>query len=38
MGPDEPVDDIRAGNPPNPKLLDYLSRSLGKGFDVQNDA
>ncbi len=34
----EPVDDIRAGNPPsNPKLLDYLTQEfVGKGFDVQH--
>src|SRR5262249_13211268 len=33
----EPVDDIRAGNPPsNPKLLDRLTAEfLGNGFNVQ---
>jgi hypothetical protein len=33
----EPVDDIRAGNPPsNPKLLDQLTNDfMGSGFDVQ---
>ncbi len=33
----EPVDDIRAGNPPsNPKLLDYLTQEfITHGFDVQ---
>jgi hypothetical protein len=33
----EPVDDIRAGNPPsNPKLLDYLMRTfVENGFNVQ---
>lgn len=34
----EPIDDIRAGNPPsNPKLLDYLTQEfIGHGFDVQH--
>lgn len=33
----EPIDDIRAGNPPsNPKLLDYLTEEfIASGFDVQ---
>lgn len=33
----EPIDDIRAGNPPtNPELLDYLTKEfIAKGFDVQ---
>lgn len=33
----EPIDDIRAGNPPtNPELLDYLTREfLNGGFNVQ---
>ncbi|MCX7700325.1 MAG: DUF1553 domain-containing protein [Gemmataceae bacterium] len=33
----EPIDDIRAGNPPsNPKLLDYLTNEfVASGFDVQ---
>ena len=34
----EPIDDIRAGNPPsNPELLDYLeSEFVSSGFDVQH--
>jgi hypothetical protein len=34
----EPVDDIRAGNPPtNPELLDYLAQEfLASGFDTRN--
>ncbi|MHC4994876.1 MAG: DUF1549 and DUF1553 domain-containing protein, partial [Planctomycetota bacterium] len=34
----EPIDDIRAGNPPtNPELLDYLTgQFIGSGFDVQH--
>ncbi len=34
----EPIDDIRAGNPPsNPALLDWLTRELvTSGFDVQH--
>jgi hypothetical protein len=34
----EPIDDIRAGNPPtNPELLDYLSQEfLESGFDVRH--
>ncbi len=34
----EPLDDIRAGNPPsNPELLDYLTREFVKGgFDVRH--
>ena len=34
----EPVDDIRAGNPPsNPELLDYLTDEfIGSGFDVRH--
>ena len=34
----EPIDDIRAGNPPsNPELLDYLEDELiSSGFDVQH--
>ena len=34
----EPIDDIRAGNPPsNPELLDYLENEFIKsGFDVQH--
>ena len=34
----EPIDDIRAGNPPtNPDLLDYLTqRFISNGFDVQD--
>ena len=34
----EPLDDIRAGNPPtNPELLDRLTREfIDSGFDVQN--
>lgn len=34
----EPIDDIRAGNPPsNPELLDYLEREfVTSGFDVQH--
>ena len=34
----EPIDDIRAGNPPsNPELLDYLeSEFIKSGFDVQH--
>ena len=40
MGPGfiEPVDDIRAGNPPtNPELLDRLTADfIATGFDVQN--
>ena len=33
----EPLDDIRAGNPPsNPELLDYLTKQfVGNGFDVR---
>ena len=33
----EPLDDIRAGNPPtNPELLDYLTdQFIGSGFDVR---
>ncbi len=33
----EPIDDIRAGNPPtNPELLDYLTKEfIAKGFDTQ---
>ncbi len=33
----EPLDDIRAGNPPtNPELLDYLTEQfIGSGFDVR---
>jgi WD40 repeat protein len=33
----EPIDDIRAGNPPtNPQLLDYLTRSfVNSGFNVR---
>ncbi len=33
----EPIDDIRAGNPPsNPELLDYLTREfIDSGFNVQ---
>ena len=33
----EPIDDIRAGNPPtNPELLDYLTRRfISSGFDVR---
>ena len=33
----EPIDDIRAGNPPtNPELLDYLTQEfIRSGFDVQ---
>ncbi len=33
----EPLDDIRAGNPPsNPELLDYLTEQfVGSGFDVR---
>lgn len=33
----EPIDDIRAGNPPtNPELLDYLTKEfIAKGFDAQ---
>jgi WD40 repeat protein len=33
----EPIDDIRAGNPPsNPELMDYLTRQfVGGGFDVR---
>ena len=35
----EPLDDIRAGNPPtNPELLDYLTEEFIKsGFDVRHD-
>ena len=34
----EPIDDIRAGNPPsNPELLDYLEKEfLSSGFDIQH--
>ncbi|WP_237229282.1 DUF1549 domain-containing protein [Rubinisphaera sp. JC750] len=34
----EPIDDIRAGNPPtNPELLDYLTEEfISSGFDVQH--
>jgi len=34
----EPIDDIRAGNPPsNPELLEYLTEEfIGSGFDVQH--
>ncbi len=34
----EPIDDIRAGNPPtNPELLDYLTEEfINSGFDVQH--
>ena len=34
----EPIDDIRAGNPPtNPELLDHLESSfIASGFDVRN--
>ncbi len=34
----EPLDDIRAGNPPtNPELLDYLTKEfIGHGFDVRH--
>jgi WD40 repeat protein len=34
----EPIDDIRAGNPPtNPELLDYLTREfIRSGFDVRH--
>jgi WD40 repeat protein/mono/diheme cytochrome c family protein len=34
----EPIDDIRAGNPPsNPELLDYLEQQfVASGFDVQH--
>lgn len=34
----EPLDDIRAGNPPtNPQLLDYLTEQfINSGFDVQH--
>jgi WD40 repeat protein/mono/diheme cytochrome c family protein len=34
----EPIDDIRAGNPPtNPELLDYLTRQfVDSGFDVRH--
>ncbi len=34
----EPIDDIRAGNPPtNPELLDYLGREfVGSGFDARH--
>ncbi len=34
----EPIDDIRAGNPPtNPELLDYLTREfVDSGFDMQH--
>ena len=34
----EPIDDIRAGNPPtNPELLDYLTKEFtGRGFDVRH--
>jgi hypothetical protein len=34
----EPLDDIRAGNPPsNPELLDYLTREfIGHGFDMRH--
>src|SRR5262249_54119731 len=37
VGVIEPVDDIRAGNPPsNPKLLDRLTHEfIANGFDVQ---
>jgi WD40 repeat protein len=33
----EPIDDIRAGNPPtNPELLDFLTKEfIGSGFDVR---
>ncbi|MBL9152102.1 MAG: DUF1549 domain-containing protein [Verrucomicrobiales bacterium] len=33
----EPIDDIRAGNPPsNPELMDYLTKQfVGGGFDVR---
>ena len=34
----EPIDDIRAGNPPtNPELLDYLSQQfIEAGFDIRH--
>lgn len=34
----EPIDDIRAGNPPtNPELLDYLTQEfIGSGFNVRH--
>ena len=34
----EPLDDLRAGNPPsNPELLDYLTREfVSSGFDVRH--
>ena len=34
----EPLDDIRAGNPPtNPELLDYLTAEfIGSGFDIRH--
>jgi WD40 repeat protein len=34
----EPIDDIRAGNPPsNPELLDYLEKEfISSGFDIQH--
>jgi hypothetical protein len=34
----EPLDDIRAGNPPtNPELLDYLTKGfISRGFDVRH--
>ncbi len=37
VGVIEPLDDIRAGNPPtNPELLDYLTKEfIGHGFDVR---
>lgn len=37
VGVIEPLDDIRAGNPPsNPELLDYLTKEFtGHGFDVR---
>jgi hypothetical protein len=38
VGVIEPLDDIRAGNPPtNPELLDYLTHEfIGSGFDVRH--